>query len=171
MHHQASFLLTCGDGSFKRDGYLCSFYGFYNPPGWQLKHMDEFIDELLTSDYCCDVALPHLPKRMALEVINALPPRISGLEGLEDEDEEEEEEEDEEDEEEKIDAMDVDNGEKENGEGDKEEKDDKKTKRDKEEGSPARDKEKRKERDDDRGRRRSVCMGPDPIRMLALCGP
>ena len=29
--------------------------------------MDEFIDQLLTSDYACDIALPHLPKRWTLE--------------------------------------------------------------------------------------------------------
>ena len=30
--------------------------------------MDEWIDELLTTDMVCDIALPHLPKRSALEL-------------------------------------------------------------------------------------------------------
>jgi hypothetical protein len=28
-----------------------------------LTHVDEFIDELLTKDYCCDTALPRIQKR------------------------------------------------------------------------------------------------------------
>lgn len=48
-------------------------------PGWKIMHMDEFIDELLSGDYCCDVALPHLPKRHLLEDQNVLGPRMSGL--------------------------------------------------------------------------------------------
>lgn len=31
--------------------------------GFGLSHVDEFIDELLTTDYACDVALPRVPKR------------------------------------------------------------------------------------------------------------
>lgn len=52
---------------------------FRGVAGWALKHMDEFIEELLTSDYCCDVALPHLPKRHLLEDQKLLAPRISAL--------------------------------------------------------------------------------------------
>lgn len=48
-------------------------------PGWKIVHMDEFIDELLTGDYSCDVALPHLIKRHLLEDQKLLPPRMSGL--------------------------------------------------------------------------------------------
>ena len=48
--------------------------------GYIKTHVDEFIDELLHSDYCCDLALPHLPKRSTLEQMNQLPPRISALE-------------------------------------------------------------------------------------------
>ena len=67
---------------------------FHGMGGWALKHMDEFIDELLTGDYCCDVALPHLPKRHLLEDQKLLTPRVSALEDedldLLDEEEEEE---------------------------------------------------------------------------------
>ncbi|EFJ09470.1 hypothetical protein SELMODRAFT_427980 [Selaginella moellendorffii] len=28
-----------------------------------LSHVDEFIDQLLTTDYCCDITLPRVPKR------------------------------------------------------------------------------------------------------------
>jgi len=48
--------------------------------GYEIKHLDEAIDELLTTDYCCDVALPHLPKRSILEYQGLLTPRISKLE-------------------------------------------------------------------------------------------
>ena len=58
--------------------------------------MDQFIDELLTSDYACNIALPHLPKRWVLEEANMLAPRTSLAEALDDDDEEEEEEEEEE---------------------------------------------------------------------------
>lgn len=32
-------------------------------PGFALTHVDEFIDELLTRDYSCDIALPRIKKR------------------------------------------------------------------------------------------------------------
>ena len=32
-----------------------------------LTHMDEFIEELLREEMVCDIALPHLPKRIKLE--------------------------------------------------------------------------------------------------------
>ncbi|GAB2277383.1 hypothetical protein Dimus_012086 [Dionaea muscipula] len=67
-----------------------------------LSHVDEFIDELLTKDYSCDIALPRIKKRWNLETIGALELRRSALE--DDFEEEEEKEEDE---------MDVDAGEKE----------------------------------------------------------
>mmetsp|Transcript_3881 Transcript_3881/g.5422 ORF Transcript_3881/g.5422 Transcript_3881/m.5422 type:complete len:284 (+) Transcript_3881:827-1678(+) len=35
--------------------------------GWSILHVDEFIDQLLFSDYSCDITLPHLPKRWHLE--------------------------------------------------------------------------------------------------------
>jgi hypothetical protein len=31
--------------------------------GYTLSHVDEMIDELLTTDYSCDIALPRVPKR------------------------------------------------------------------------------------------------------------
>lgn len=48
--------------------------------GWQLLHMDELVDELLTADSCCDIALPRLPQRSVLEGTGHLPPRVSALE-------------------------------------------------------------------------------------------
>mmetsp|Transcript_2890 Transcript_2890/g.10460 ORF Transcript_2890/g.10460 Transcript_2890/m.10460 type:complete len:440 (-) Transcript_2890:2120-3439(-) len=48
--------------------------------GYELKHIDEFIEELLTKDYSLDIALPRLPKRWTLEATGALEPRMSALE-------------------------------------------------------------------------------------------
>ena len=46
-----------------------------------LTRMDEFIDECLREDYLLDIALPHLPKRLALEANGQLAgPRRSALE-------------------------------------------------------------------------------------------
>lgn len=57
-----------------------------------LSHVDEFIDELLTTDYACDVALPRVPKRWTLEATGQLEPRRSALEDDFEEEEEKEEE-------------------------------------------------------------------------------
>lgn len=80
--------------------YLEPLYNDYRklrqklPDGsFALSHVDEFIDELLTKDYACDVALPRVPKRWTLEATGQLEPRRSALE----DDFEEEEEKDEED--------------------------------------------------------------------------
>ncbi|XP_076927587.1 uncharacterized protein LOC143591183 [Bidens hawaiensis] len=64
-----------------------------------LAHVDEVIDELLTKDYSCDIALPRMKKRLTIEAIGALEPRKSALE-----DDFEEEEKDEDDQ-----LMDIDN--------------------------------------------------------------
>jgi len=57
--------------------------------GWKYSHVDEFIDELLTEEYCLDVVLPRIQKRAVLEEAEELPARKSGLElELEDEDSE-----------------------------------------------------------------------------------
>jgi len=48
--------------------------------GYQMTHVDEFIEVLLHSDFYCDIALPYLPKRSILEETEHLPPRVSGLE-------------------------------------------------------------------------------------------
>eukprot|EP00271_Cylindrocystis_brebissonii_P009585 TRINITY_DN2458_c0_g2_i1.p1 TRINITY_DN2458_c0_g2~~TRINITY_DN2458_c0_g2_i1.p1 ORF type:complete len:414 (+),score=93.67 TRINITY_DN2458_c0_g2_i1:104-1345(+) len=56
---------------------------------FSLSHVDEVVDELLTKDYSCDIALPRVPKRFTLEVSGQLEPRRSALE---DDFEEEEEE-------------------------------------------------------------------------------
>ena len=42
--------------------------------------MDEFVHNLLTKDMFCDVALPRVPHRQALEAAGALEPRVSALE-------------------------------------------------------------------------------------------
>ncbi|KAL0422068.1 UNVERIFIED_CONTAM: Pre-splicing factor 38 [Sesamum latifolium] len=64
-----------------------------NDGKFTLTHVDEFIDELLTKDYSCDIALPRIKKRWTLEAIGSLEPRRSALE----DDFEEEEEKDEDD--------------------------------------------------------------------------
>ncbi|KAL0375794.1 UNVERIFIED_CONTAM: Pre-splicing factor 38 [Sesamum calycinum] len=64
-----------------------------NDGKFTLTHVDEFIDELLTTDYSCDIALPRIRKRLTLEAIDSLEPRRSALE----DDFEEEEEKDEDD--------------------------------------------------------------------------
>lgn len=62
--------------------------------GWEVIRVDEFIDELLTSDYSCDIALPRLPKRWHLEQSGLLPPRMSlAAADLDDDDDEDDEEE------------------------------------------------------------------------------
>ncbi|XP_068664023.1 pre-mRNA-splicing factor 38-like [Aristolochia californica] len=58
-----------------------------------LTHVDEVIDELLTTDYSCDISLPRIPKRWILESSGKLELRRSALE----DDFEEEEEKDDED--------------------------------------------------------------------------
>lgn len=60
---------------------------------YALTHVDEVIDELLTKDYSCDIALPRIKKRLTIEAIGALEPRKSALE--DDFEEEEEKDEDE----------------------------------------------------------------------------
>ena len=37
--------------------------------GFELLHIDEFVDELLTSDFSCNVSLPHLPKRLVSAMV------------------------------------------------------------------------------------------------------
>lgn len=59
--------------------------------GWRLTHMDEFIDELLTKERVCDIALPHIKTRAMLEDADELEARDSAL-GSEIESEGEEEE-------------------------------------------------------------------------------
>ncbi|KAF9669878.1 hypothetical protein SADUNF_Sadunf13G0010300 [Salix dunnii] len=56
-----------------------------------LTHMDEVIDELLTKDYSCDIAMPRIKKRWTLETLAALEPRKSVLEDDFEEEEEREE--------------------------------------------------------------------------------
>ncbi|RWR77501.1 Pre-mRNA-splicing factor 38 [Cinnamomum micranthum f. kanehirae] len=79
--------------------YLEPLYNDYRklrqrlPDGrFSLTHVDEVIDELLTKDYSCDVALPRVQKRWLLETTGKLEPRRSALEDDFEEEEEKEEE-------------------------------------------------------------------------------
>lgn len=56
-----------------------------------LVHVDEVIDELLTKDYSCNIALPRIKKRWTLESLGTLEPRKSVLEDDFEEEEEKEE--------------------------------------------------------------------------------
>lgn len=47
--------------------------------GFKLTYVDEFIDELLTKERVCDVALPRIPTRAQLEDLDELEPRESLL--------------------------------------------------------------------------------------------
>lgn len=59
---------------------------------YSLTHVDEVIDELLTKDYSCDIALPRIKKRWTLESIGTLELRRSALEDDFEEEEDKEEE-------------------------------------------------------------------------------
>ncbi|XP_069126313.1 pre-mRNA-splicing factor 38A-like [Argopecten irradians] len=48
--------------------------------GFELIHMDEFIDELLREERVCDIILPRIQKRTVMEESNSLDPRVSALE-------------------------------------------------------------------------------------------
>jgi pre-mRNA-splicing factor 38A len=48
--------------------------------GWKLSHMDEFVDGLIHEEMMCDITMPHLPKRLKLELSGVLEPRQSALE-------------------------------------------------------------------------------------------
>ncbi|OWF42142.1 pre-mRNA-splicing factor 38A-like [Mizuhopecten yessoensis] len=48
--------------------------------GFELIHMDEFIDELIREERVCDIILPRLQKRTVMEESNTLDPRVSALE-------------------------------------------------------------------------------------------
>lgn len=44
--------------------HQCNYLTYFGgETGYVLAHVDEFIDELLTTDYSCDIALPRVPKR------------------------------------------------------------------------------------------------------------
>ncbi|RLN43955.1 hypothetical protein BBJ28_00017249 [Nothophytophthora sp. Chile5] len=51
-----------------------------NVIGWEITHMDEMVDALLTEEYYIDLALPRLADRELLEKTEGLPPRKSVLE-------------------------------------------------------------------------------------------
>jgi len=61
---------------------------YHSSSGWSLTHMDEAIDDLLSKESFCDVAIPRLPKRDTLVATGALSgPRVSGISDLLEEDE------------------------------------------------------------------------------------
>ena len=47
--------------------------------GFEIIHMDEFVDRCITDEFLCDIALPSIPKRSVLEDNNVLAQRISVL--------------------------------------------------------------------------------------------
>ncbi|XP_058779463.1 pre-mRNA-splicing factor 38-like isoform X2 [Vicia villosa] len=76
---RARCIVVDGDASLLLPGHAHEF---------NLTHVDEVIDELLTTDYSCDIAMPRIKKMWTLESLGSLEPRQSALE----EDFEEEEE-------------------------------------------------------------------------------
>ena len=59
----------------------------YNSPQgkFSVRHVDEFIHDLLSKDYMCDIALPRIPHRQVLETAGQIEPRLSLLEDEEEE--------------------------------------------------------------------------------------
>ena len=54
---------------------------YATPQGkFQVRHVDEFVHDLLSKDFACDIALPRIPHRMVLENAGQLEPRRSVLE-------------------------------------------------------------------------------------------
>jgi pre-mRNA-splicing factor 38A len=51
--------------------------------GWEIKRMDEFIDELLCEELVCDIALPHILGRHQLELQGLMIPYKSCLSNVE----------------------------------------------------------------------------------------
>ena len=47
---------------------------------YKLMYLDEFVAELLTQEISCEISLPRMQKRMILEELERLPPRVSLLE-------------------------------------------------------------------------------------------
>lgn len=47
--------------------------------GFRLTFIDEYVDSLLHDERVCDVALPRIPTRFALEEMEELEPRVSLL--------------------------------------------------------------------------------------------
>merc|ERR1719427_766621 len=58
---------------------------------FHLKHVDEFIDDLIREERVCDVIMPRVQKRHVLEENEMLEPRISALDDLDSSSSEEEE--------------------------------------------------------------------------------
>jgi pre-mRNA-splicing factor 38A len=52
---------------------------FRDDTGLHILHMDEFIDNILRNDFCCDIQLPYIPSRHIMEMQGSLKPRVSAL--------------------------------------------------------------------------------------------
>ena len=59
----------------------CSKLKYRGVNEWELKHVDEFTDELLTKPFCCGIAMPRLPARETLQGAGYLEegPRVTAL--------------------------------------------------------------------------------------------
>uniref|UniRef100_A0A7S4AFA4 Pre-mRNA-splicing factor 38 n=1 Tax=Pseudo-nitzschia australis TaxID=44445 RepID=A0A7S4AFA4_9STRA len=59
----------------------CSKLKYRGVNEWELKHVDEFTDELLTKPFCCGIAMPRLPARETLQEAGYLEegPRVTAL--------------------------------------------------------------------------------------------
>lgn len=55
---------------------------YRGPKGWEIMHVDAFIDALLHEELVCDIALPHIQSRLKLEEAGVLAPRESVLDEL-----------------------------------------------------------------------------------------
>lgn len=52
---------------------------FRGTGGWEVRHVDEFVDDLLNEELCCDIAMPYLLPRHILQERGDLVPRESAL--------------------------------------------------------------------------------------------
>lgn len=90
------FRMTCPGKGNEVYRYLEPLYNDFrklvyrtSTKGWEVIHMDVFIERLLKDETVCEIALPHLIKRNKLEELGSLQPRCSVLDEVNDEDEEE----------------------------------------------------------------------------------
>jgi pre-mRNA-splicing factor 38A len=58
--------------------------------GFRLTYVDEFIDDLLTKERVCDIALPRISSRAQLEDLDELEPREPLVSDIEEDDEDDE---------------------------------------------------------------------------------
>ncbi|KAG5461732.1 MAG: hypothetical protein BJ554DRAFT_6026 [Olpidium bornovanus] len=92
MHGTACGFVRAGRACSKRDTLNRRRRTLHLPAdgSCDIRHMDEFIDDLLREERVCDTILPRLTKREVLEETEDLPPRVSVLEEEDDDDEIEE---------------------------------------------------------------------------------